>query len=187
MTHFISHSVIITHTGKEDWWSPSFKVFFIRRGDQDGRVEGCRAQLLSINTSNIQQQMEKFSWNLTGDWQEDFVPTKAVRNTHTESREGKRSNLCWDPCHRREHRKGRGVGVWQGWPPWGTKQFKPHIGHWGLGSDTGKMISLATVKLVGINSRAVRNLDSSREEHTHTCLLLKEGRRRDCPWSWPFS
>lgn len=45
-----------------------------------------------------------------------------------------------------------------------------------LSPSLGRQISLAGQRASGSNRRAERSLDSTQEEHAHSCLLLRQGR-----------
>lgn len=51
----------------------------------------------------------------------------------------------------------------------------------------GGQVTLLDLKTNGTDSRAIRCVDSSHEEHALTCLLLQQGRRNrlKCQWTWP--
>ena len=61
-------------------------------------------------------------------------------------------------------------------PPWGVSSSNHLLGTQLWDPTMRGWIPLAGLKTSRTDSGAVRNLDSIREEHTHTCLLPKQGR-----------
>lgn len=74
------------------------------------------------------------------------------------------------PLEGTQERKGI---KWADIPP-GREQFQPHNEYPDWGLTPGKWVHSAGKQTSGTDSTAVRNLDSSGEEGTHTCLLPKQ-------------
>ena len=131
---------------------------------------------LTSYTSKIYLHTEHSHWKQTEDGQKDSCTTRAIRKIHTEL-----------------GRKGREV-IRSGHAPLGgdteeegdytvleilPRKQVARATYWMSQAwvpTQGRQIPVAGLKTNGTNRRAVRNLDSAREEHTHICSLPTQGR-----------
>ena len=143
-------------------------------GYQDGKVRGYRTRLPPQTHQKYIHMGSNSPWKQNGDWQKDSYTTKATGKIHMyQGREEKWSgqDLCpWEGTQKR-----RGI-TWAQRSSLGSEQFEPHIGYPSPGVTPGGWVPLASLKTSGTENRALRNIDSAHEEHTHACLLLKQSR-----------
>ena len=118
----------------------------------------------------------------TKDWKKDSPTTKSVKKDPYRVRQEGRTNyqVRTHAC-RRGHRRGEGYHKF-GDPPWDVSGSNHILGTQAL--IPGRQVPLAGLKTSGAQRKAVRNLDSTSDEHTHACLLPAKKYRKQIETAW---